>query len=104
MMIYLAVANLMDTIADLAQSRRGAWHEFVGADSSFMVVVEKGEGDSLVIRQKGTTIAQGASRLVAQRLLDEVDRFWRASPLGPGDSVHDDFVNARARLVAVAAG
>jgi hypothetical protein len=38
MMIDVSVANLLTSVADLLQARKGSWFEFVGADSSFIVI------------------------------------------------------------------
>ena len=101
MMIYVSIAHLMTSVADLVEARTGSWFELVGVDSSFSVTFEKRRDGTLAIRHEGVMLAVEAARVVGLRLLSEASRFWKEWPLAPRDSVHDDFRSSHARLAAL---
>ena len=104
MMIYVALVDLMSGVAKLTRDRKYRRYEFVGADSSYVLLFERMRADEVVIRYRKRIIGQQAARKIALALLAEVNRFWGEFPLAADDSCYEDFLRGRSRLMSALQG
>ncbi len=100
MMIYLAMVELLDCVYRIVSTPRQKVQQFVGADSSFSLFLERSKRapDKITLRFGNTVLANVSANELVEAVVKAAKAFLKSgNELSEQDPVSDDLASALTR-------